>query len=459
MDKKSILWAIVVLIISVVIIFYKFNQIPADLTRDEVEFTRLALSLSGEPYAPYSPLATGHSTLYFYLILASFKLFGVTSFALRLPSALFGILSPVVFYAIIKQIFPKKFSILSANWRTHISIPLALLLVFLLVTQRWYFNFARFSFEVTFLLFLELVSLWFLLIYFKSKNYKYALGSGVFAGLAYNSYIVGRLFFVLPLIFFIYEILNRGSSDLIGVQDDKKKKRLHLLIFKGLLAFLLPFILLTSPLNLYLTQNKDIRIHQQSYFNNTELNFQTKMQFLGQNLASIPLMLFVPDKGDVTGLHNYPYKPALNPIIGVLFLSGLCISISRFFQHRGLEIRTRKRYIAFFFVWFMFSLIPTILTYPWENPNMLRTYTSLVPIIFFSGITIDYAYQLVQRKKLSTYFGIILIGLVCVSAWYELRTYYVFQTEVFKEAFEIKDQLRGVEAEYIRKLDSESSSE
>src|SRR3989338_3019141 len=146
MDKKSILWAIVVLIISVVIVFYKFNQIPADLTRDEVEFTRLALSLSGEPYAPYSPLATGHSTLYFYLILASFKLFGVTSFAIRLPSALFGILSPVVFYAIIKQIFPKKFSILSANWRTHISIPLALLLVFLFFFFFFFYFFFFFLF-------------------------------------------------------------------------------------------------------------------------------------------------------------------------------------------------------------------------------------------------------------------------------------------------------------------------
>src|SRR3990167_11207344 len=158
MDKKSILWAIVVLIISVVIVFYKFNQIPADLTRDEVEFTRLALSLSGEPYAPYSPLATGHSTLYFYLILASFKLFGVTSFALRLPSAIFGVLAPIVFYAIIKQIFSKKFSF----FKFQISISIALLLTLLLVTQRWYFNFARFSFEPTFLVFLELTALYFL---------------------------------------------------------------------------------------------------------------------------------------------------------------------------------------------------------------------------------------------------------------------------------------------------------
>ena len=93
MTRKSILWAILVLIISAVFIFYKFNQIPADLTRDEVEFTRLALSLNAQSYTPYSPLATGHTTLYYYLILASFKLFGLTSFALRFPGIIWSSLS------------------------------------------------------------------------------------------------------------------------------------------------------------------------------------------------------------------------------------------------------------------------------------------------------------------------------------------------------------------------------
>src|SRR3990167_10202174 len=160
MDKKSILWAIVVLIISVVIVFYKFNQIPADLTRDEVEFTRLALSLSGEPYAPYTPLATGHSTPYFYLILASFKLFGVTPFALRLPAAMFGVLSILIFSLILKQIIPeKKYSISFYN----LKIPLYFLASLLLVSMRWYFHFARFSFEAAFLIFLELVSVYMLM--------------------------------------------------------------------------------------------------------------------------------------------------------------------------------------------------------------------------------------------------------------------------------------------------------
>src|SRR3989344_2571681 len=81
--------------IGLLIIFFRFPDIPAHLAFDEIEFTKIALSLQNQQYISYTTAATGHSTLYFYLILASFKLFGVTSFALRLPSAIFGVLARI----------------------------------------------------------------------------------------------------------------------------------------------------------------------------------------------------------------------------------------------------------------------------------------------------------------------------------------------------------------------------
>ena len=409
MTRKSILWAILVLIISAVFIFYKFNQIPADLTRDEVEFTRLALSLNAQSYTPYSPLATGHTTLYYYLILASFKLFGLTSSALRFPAALFGVLCPVIFYFVMGKSFPKK----------KLILPLSFLLAILLVSQRWYFSFARFSFEVTFLLFLELISVWFLMAYWKSKNWKYALGSGIFAGLAYNSYLAGRVFFILPLLFILYEAYKKRA-------------------WRSLAAYIIPLIILTAPLNLYLSQHKDIRIHQQSYFSNTELSMGEKLEFLGQNIVATPLMFFMPGKGDVTGLHNYPLKPALNPIMSLLFISGMIISVVR-----------RNKYSVLFFIWLVISMGPTLLTYPWENPNMLRTFTALPAVIYFSGVTLWYLYEKINHQNWKRYFPLAVMLFLAISIFFELRTYYVFQTQVFQEAFEVKDQLRGVEQKYL----------
>src|SRR3989344_3639839 len=99
---KKIIPIIILTIISAFFIFYRFVDIPKYLAYDEVEFTKLALSLQNKPYTPYSSLATGHSTLYFYIILLSLKTFGVNVFALRFPAAIFGILSVLMFYLVIK---------------------------------------------------------------------------------------------------------------------------------------------------------------------------------------------------------------------------------------------------------------------------------------------------------------------------------------------------------------------
>jgi len=179
---KNVIFQLIILIgLSIFITFYQFNHVPKNLNFDEVEFTKLSLSLQGKPYVPYSKLATGHSTLYFYVLLGSFKLFGINNFALRFPSALFGILNVIIIYLIFHIIFKTK-----SNFKNNvIASPLsgrgnlvnirrligngiatltrlsgfarddkAFILAFIFLSLRWYFNFSRFAFEATFLLFL-----------------------------------------------------------------------------------------------------------------------------------------------------------------------------------------------------------------------------------------------------------------------------------------------------------------
>ena len=122
----------VILAVGCLLVFYKFIEIPVHLAYDEVSFTRLALSLDHQPYTPYSTLATGHSTLYFYIILASLRLFGVSTFALRLPAALFGIGSAVVVYVLFQKLMGKT--------------RYALIAGLTLLSMRWFLNFSRFSF-------------------------------------------------------------------------------------------------------------------------------------------------------------------------------------------------------------------------------------------------------------------------------------------------------------------------
>ena len=454
MVKKSMLWDILLILISVIVILYKFNSIPADLVYDEVDFTRAALSLDRAALTPYTPLATGHSTPYFYIILASFKLFGVTPFALRLPAAMFGILSILVFSLILKQIFPeKKYSISFYN----LKIPLYFLASLLLVSMRWYFHFARFSFEAAFLIFLELVSVYMLMRIFQKAHLvgdlrgrdpdsaqfststigkerkaglhdtidlKYTVLCGIFAGLAYNSYLPGRIFFLLPITMIIYLIY---------------KKKLH---WKGMILFLIPFVLSILPLNLYLAQHPDIRIGQLSYMQNTELTLQTKAQFFLNNTLKLPLMIFMPGKGDIWGVHNYPLKPALNPIMNLLFFGGMLYGL----------FKKRTLIMGLFFIWIFLASLPTLFTYPWENPNMLRTITLLLSIGYFSALGMLAVQEMFKKKSLQIFISGAIITIVIISVGYEIRTYYRYQASVIEDAFNLRQDVYGIKDREFQKL-------
>jgi len=392
---KKILPFVILILISALLIFYRFSTIPKNLSFDEVEFTKLALSLDKKPYIPYSQLATGHSTLYFYKILGSLKTFGINTFALRFPSAVFGILSILLFYLIIKKIFKQQL--------------LSFLLALTLLSSHWFINFARFSFEATFLLFLELVSIYFLLRFDDDpRSSLYLTLSGVFAGLSFLSYTPGRIFFLLPLGFLFIN-----------------KKML-----RDFLVFLIPFIIIITPLTSYLLTNKDTRIDQQFFLNNHEMPVQEKLTGLWQNISSTALMFNV--KGDVNGRHNYPNKPALNPILGILFIVGLAIAIKKWKDNNN----------KLFLFYFSLSLLPALMTYSWENPNMLRTYTSLPSIVYFVGLSVitlnNFFSKIIKIKKPKHLVLNILFFILVFSGIYEIRTYFKYQSTVFNQAFEIK---------------------
>ena len=412
---KKFLPIILLTIISAFLIFYRLTEIPKNLSFDEVEFTKLALSLSDKPYIAYSQLATGHSTLYFYILLVSLKTFGINTFALRLPAAIFGILSIIIFYLILEIIF-KKDKILNTYY--------LILTTLIFLTSHWFLNFARFSFEATFLLFLELVSIFFLISFWRDKQSQniFLLISGLFSGLSFLSYTPGRIFFLLPLSFLALQTLRT------------------LKLYK-LAYFLIPFIIMITPLSNYLLTNKDTRIDQQFFLKNKEMTINEKVNGLWKNISSTALMFNI--KGDVNGRHNYPNKPALNPILGILFLIGL-ISITtnyKLFNHRSLDEDGRTTNYFFLF-YFLISLFPALMTYPWENPNMLRTYTALPSVIYFIGNGIYYLGTIVQRLLLKSKWKYLILNtfylILVLSCFYELRTYFKYQSTVFNQAFEIK---------------------
>lgn len=390
--KKHLALIFFLILFSSTVIFFRYLSIPQNIAFDEVAFTKLALSLDKSPLQVYSPLFTGHSTLYFYVLLFSLKIFSISIFALRFPSALFGIASVILFYLIMNSVFKNSF--------------FAFFLACTMLLLRWYINFSRFSFEATFLLFLELLSTLFLFKFIEDKKTSNVVLLGIFAGLAFLSYYPGRIFFILPLFFLILQ-------------------RVKKIVF----LFLLAFLLIASPLIFYLMRNPDIRVSQVSLLANKKLTLQEKVGQFGFNIKKTALMFHL--NGDMSGRHNFPGKPALNPILGLLFLGGFVLSLKNYSQI----------YNQYFLLYFLLSLSLPLVGNTQENPNMLRTFTAIPGIVYFAGLSFRWIWDRRINKK-------VLIGLIgtffVISILYELRTYFLFQSRVFRNSFEITCPLNEI---------------
>jgi 4-amino-4-deoxy-L-arabinose transferase-like glycosyltransferase len=403
--KKTFIYATIIAIIASFFIFFQFNEIPKGLANDEVDFIHLALNLNGQSYQPYTPEATGHTTLYFYVILFFFKVFGITQFGLRFASAASGVVAAVLFYFVAKEAFKEKHIQFSLPKIGLFKLEFAFIAALTLLSMRWYFQFARFSFEATFLLMFELVALYAVLLFRRSQSIFYVILAALASGLAYNSYTPGRLFFILiaGLIFYI-----------------SKKKKQHLSVFIGV------FFLCIAPLTLYFLQHQDVRIEQQLYLKNPDLTILEKVGFFIQNAWKNFYMLF--GEGDVNGRHNYPYKNALNPIL----YSFLGLGIVHFFKLK------KTFFDKLFFAYLIIGTMPTLLTYPHENPNMLRTFTVLPAFAYFITRGFLWVFEQVKKDKKKIHLvSIIILFLLLVSMIYEARAYFIFQKLVYIQAFDL----------------------
>ena len=193
------------------------------------------------------------------------------------------------------------------------------------------------------------------------------------------------------------------------------------------------FFIVASPLIIYLSTHKDLRIQEQLFFSDKKLNLPTKITYLGANIVKLGGMF--TNFGDLNGRHNYPGKSQFNPVIGTLFLFGFLVTV----------LNLKKFYNQFFLFYFILSLIPALFTYPSENPNSLRTYTSLIPSIYFLGNGLMYLFQSEQKSRiflLSTIIAFLILFIL--SAFYDLRTYYRYQKTVFQKSFELNGSIRRI---------------
>lgn len=400
---------------SSIFLLYRFNSHPMALALDELEFAKIALMLDYTKLSAFVPWSTGHGTLYFYIINVLFKLFGMSNMVLRLPALLSAYFVIFLIYQNLKMLGASR--------------NLAFLAGVLLASERVFFQFGRFAFEGTFLIALEMMSLYFLFRFNQSKKMSNLLLSSVFAGLCFYSYTPGRFWILVPVTYLFLKTSKNKINSL-------RKGLLYLIVF---FVVIIPFVYENYRVG-------DERVRMLAITSQTELNVTQKLALFGVNVGKVTSMWFA--MGDTNGRHNYVGKAIFNRLYMVIFLVGIATLLRKKLNLADIMM------LAIFFT----GLAPTLMVLPSENPNYLRILPAMVGAIWILVVGFDTLIKIfnkIVRKYLSQLRGeidiqkirltsrAILILLIIIGSIWNVRTYFYFQNTQFRQGFELRVELRN----------------
>lgn len=193
---------IVILLFASVLRLYKISVNPPSLFGDELDLGYQAYSIlkTGRDYqgnlmpVHFHSLAEWRTPLYLYSVVPTVAVFGITPIGVRLPAAIFGILSIYTFYLLVKKITTE----VQTNTEKQ-KIGIAEISAFLLAISPWHLQYSRAGFEVTLLLFLMITGIY---LFLKSLDeHRYLWLSIVCLVLTPWVYATAKLFTPILLIF------------------------------------------------------------------------------------------------------------------------------------------------------------------------------------------------------------------------------------------------------------------
>ncbi len=394
MDKLKWL-LIIVIIIAAFLRLYNITVTPPGLYPDEAMNGNNAL----EGFKVFYPENNGREGLFINIQALSLIIFGNQPWALRLPSAIFGILTVLGVYFLTKELFSKKIALLST---------------FLIATSFWHINFSRIGFRAIMAPFFITWALYFLLKALNSEKYKLSsILSGLSLGLGFHSYIAFRAMPALVIVVWIlYWIKNKDSA---------LRKKIILSACLVSLTALIAF----APLGLYFLKNPAAffgRTTQVSVFSSP-----TMLKDLSVNiLATAAMFNFY---GDANWRHNYAGAPELFWPVGFLFLigifGGLGLFLAKIFPRSNSNFQENHlQSFIILFSWLIIAALPVVISNE-GMPHALRAILMIPPAIILAAVGGFWLYEKLSIKLPKTLLSTICYLLFTALIFEAYNTYFI----------------------------------
>lgn len=337
---------------------------------------------------------------YAYLAIPAIYLFNLTVFAVRLPSALFGIAAVFGTFFLAKELLSLRDKNVKKN--TYLS----LLVMFLLAISPWHIQFSRVAYESSIAFTLCVWGLLFFLL--GLKNPRWYIASAIAYGLSINTYHSPRLF--VPL--FLLGLLIIFREKLL---TQKKQIILPCIIWLLFLTPILYFFLHNEGYKVtgrYFETNifSDIKIREDknpTYATSRPVLFSFFEGSLPKSLIQITdgyLSHFSPKWMFVTGDNDRHHAPST----GLLYLweaPFLLVGLLSILLSRG-------KFRSVFFLWLLLAPVPASLTS--EVPHAVRTLIFLPSLQIAVALGIERIYLLIKSTTLLSKIVILFTSIIIV---------------------------------------------
>ncbi|HZY42076.1 MAG TPA: glycosyltransferase family 39 protein, partial [Anaerolineae bacterium] len=358
-------WAPVIglMLLAGVLRLYELGSWPPGLYHDEAFNGLDALRVIGGERPLYFAANHGREPFFIYLVALSVEWLGRTIYALRLPSALIGILTIPVTYWMARELFNRRVGLLTAAFMTMTLWPIHLSLV---------------SFRAGSLPLFIALSIATGVRAYRSGRWFDWLIAGALYGASFYTYLASRF---TPLVLIVFGL---------GLILSRRLKRL----WPGALIFCLAALIVVAPLAITAFTNWDVVMGRPGDISilNPVINGGDPVGTAIGNIFKALGMFFW--QGDGIPRHNVPYRPVFDWLVTIVFVFGLVRLILGAIQRRRPAVPPLPDFLDYtpiarvslpaklpsvlVLLWIGVMLLPTILAE--DTPHFLRA-VGVLPIV------------------------------------------------------------------------------
>lgn len=391
--KNNVFYLVLIVILAVFLRFWQLGSIPSSLNWDEVAwgYNAYSIGIDGKdefgnflPYKYIESYGDYKPPVYAYLTVLPVKIFGLNEFSIRFASAIFGSLTVLITYFLVKRIF------YSSDKKEYYGLIAALFLA----VSPWHINLSRAAFEANVATFFVVTGVWLFLAGIQERKWYLPLSAFMFA-LSFYTFNSPRI--VVPLL--VIALLAGTYKKLLAI---KKEVIIAGIIGVVLLAPLVGFLLspqaklryqevnIFSDVSIVTGINQEIQNDHNAFgskilHNRRFIYALTYTKHYFDNLN--PAFLFI--SGDEN--HKFSTKD-----VGEMYvIDALFLLVGVFFL-----FRKKEGYWWVIPVWFLIGLIPASTAR--ETPHALRTEITLPMLQILSAyglVTLISFLKTIEKRK------------------------------------------------------------